>query len=282
MREGGVHRIAAGGVQHAFRFSGRAGGIEDEQRILRVDLHGRADVRNLRRLFVIVEVAALVHEFRRAGALDDDHRLHTRALRQRQIGVHLERDRLSAAQAFVGGDDDCAFAIEDAAGEAVRRETREHHRMHRADARAGQHRVGRLGDHRQVDRDPIALFDAVRLQHIGEAADLAMQLLIGDVLAVFGIIAFPDDRRLLGALRQVPVDAVGRDVERAVLEPFDVEIVRIPGDVLDPGERLDPVDALGLLRPEPFRILQRVRVHGVVFRSVDQRARLPILGNRNN
>ena len=69
-----------------------------------------------------------------------------------------------------------AVAILDAAGQAVGREAAEHHRMHRADAGAGQHGIGRFRDHRQIDGDAVALLDAVRLQHIGEAADLRVQL----------------------------------------------------------------------------------------------------------
>jgi hypothetical protein len=53
------------------------------------------------------------------------------------------------------------------------REAAEHDRMDRADARAGEHRVRRFRDHRHVDGDAIALFDAARLQDVGEAADFA-------------------------------------------------------------------------------------------------------------
>ena len=90
---------------------------------------------------------------------------------------------LAAAQALVGGDDDVALAVLDAVGQAVGREAAEHHRMDRADARAGQHGVGRLGDHRQVDRDAIALLGAQLLQRVGHAADFGVQLAIGDLLA---------------------------------------------------------------------------------------------------
>ena len=70
----------------------------------------------------------------------------------------------------------------DAAGEAFGREAAEHDGMNGADARAGEHRVGRLGDHRQVDGDAVALLDAVRLQDVGEPADALVQLAIGDLL----------------------------------------------------------------------------------------------------
>jgi len=35
-----------------------------------------------------------------------------------------------------------------------------------------------------------------------------VQLLVGDLLVVLGVVAFPDDRDLVGALGQMPVDAV--------------------------------------------------------------------------
>src|SRR4029078_12993850 len=35
---GGVEQIAAGGVQHALRLAGGAGGVKDEQRVLRLHL----------------------------------------------------------------------------------------------------------------------------------------------------------------------------------------------------------------------------------------------------
>ena len=61
---------------------------------------------------------------------------------------------------------------------------------------------GRLGDHRQVDRDPVALLDAVRLQHVGEAADLRVQLAIGDARVLGRVVALPDDRDLVAARRR--------------------------------------------------------------------------------
>jgi hypothetical protein len=53
------------------------------------------------------------------------------------------------------------------------REAAEDHRVDGADAGAGEHRDRRLGDHRQVDRDAVALLDPEPLEHVGELADLA-------------------------------------------------------------------------------------------------------------
>ena len=127
------------------------------------------------------------------------HLGHARRLGQRLVDVLLERNGLAAAPAFVGRDDDLAVAIVDAAGDRFRREAAEDHRMHRADARAGQHRHRRVGHHRHVDGDAVALLDALRLEHIGEAADPLVQLRVGDLGVGAGRVALPDDRRLVAA-----------------------------------------------------------------------------------
>ena len=108
-----------------------------------------------------------------AGAAHHQHVLDHDAVPggdvDRLVGILLQRDGLAAAQALVGGDDEGRLAVDDAAGERIRREAAEDDRMDRADARAGEHRIGRFRDHRHVDGDAVALLDAVLLQHIGEA-----------------------------------------------------------------------------------------------------------------
>jgi hypothetical protein len=85
-------------------------------------------------------------------------------------------------------------------------------RMDGADPRAGQHRIGGLGDHRHVDGDPVALLDAVGLHHVGKPADLIVKLAIGDLLVVIGLSPSQMIAVLIAALLQVPVDAVVGDV----------------------------------------------------------------------
>ena len=93
------------------------------------------------------------------------------------------------------------LGVVDAASERVGREAAEHHRMNRAETRAGEHRVGSLGDHRQVDGDAVALLDAMKMQDVGEAVHLVGEFGVSDVAELAGVVAFPDDRRLIGALR---------------------------------------------------------------------------------
>ena len=132
---------------------------------------------------VIPDVAAGQHVDRRAGALDHDDMVDAAGhLVDRRVGVGLQRHLAAAAQTFVGGDDDLRLAILDAAGERFRREAAEHHGVDRADARAGEDGVGGFRNHRQVDGDAVALLDVAVAQHVGEAADLIVQLPVGDLL----------------------------------------------------------------------------------------------------
>jgi len=147
-----------------------------------------------------------------------------------------------------------------------------------APMRAREDGVGRLGDHRQIDGDAVAFADVAVAQHVGEAADLVVQLLVGDLPGVLGIVAFPDDRRLVAALGEMAVDAVVGGVGGAVLEPFDGDVTRVEGGVLDLGEGLVPVDALRLLRPEAVGIGDRALVHAVVVGVADIGALGPLGG----
>ena len=166
------------------------------------------------------------------------------------------------------------FAVDDAAGQRVRRKAAEDDRVDRADARAGQHRIGRLRDHRHVDGDAVAFLDAVLLHHIGEPADMLVQLVVGDLLVVVGVVAFPDDGDLVAALLQMPVDAIVGDIGQPVLEPFDRDLALERG-VLDLGVGLEPVDALAVLAPELVRVLDALGVPFEIGVVVDQRALLP-------
>ena len=184
---------------------------------------------------------------------------------------------LAGAQALVGRDHDVAVAIDQAVGEAVGREAAEHDGVDGPDARAGQHRVGRLGDHRQVDGDAIALLDAQFLERVGHAADFAVQLAVRDLLRLRRIVAFPDDRGLVGAPGEVTVDAVGRDVQHAIVEPADADVAVVVDVAHGRGAvGLDPVDPLAVFFPEFGGIRGRGLVHGLVLGVVDIGALGPV------
>jgi hypothetical protein len=140
--------------------------------------------------------------------------------------------------------------------------------MDRADTGAGQHGIGRLGDHRQVDRDTVTLLRAKALEHIGEAAYALVQLPVGDLQVHRGFVAFPDDGDLVAAGGEVAVHAIGADIQRCVLIPSDENVVVSVGGVLDLRIRFDPVDALAVLAPKRIRIAEACLIHLAIFRII--------------
>ncbi len=153
----------------------------------------------------------------------DDDVFHRLAAAQRDgiVDDGLERQLLAAAQLLVGGDDHHRADILDAVAQALRREAAEDHRMRGPDARAGLHRDHALDAHRHVDDDAVALPDAARLQRIGHAAGARQQLAVADARDL-PVVGLEDDRRLVAeAALDLAIEAVVRDVQRAVLEPFE-------------------------------------------------------------
>ena len=205
---------------------------------------------------MVIDVAARHHVDGGARAAHDQHVIDDAGADALDGGVHvhLERNLAAAAQALVGGDDEGGLGVLDAARQRIRREAAEHDRVDRPEPRAGEHGIGRFRDHRHVDRDPVALLDAAVAHDVGHAADLVVKLTVGDRLRLGRVVAFPDDRDLVAAGVEMPVDAVIGDVGDAVLEPADRDVAGAEIGVLDPGRGGEPVDALGFLGPEGVRV----------------------------
>ena len=253
---GGVaaDQIAGGGVDDALRLPRRAGRVEDVEHVLGVHRLGLdALASGVLHQPVVPVVAALldVHrEARRLIALDDDDVADRRRVLQRLVGHLLERHQLAASIAAVGRDQHRALRVVDAIAQRLGAEPAEHDAVHGAEAGAGQHGDGQLGDQRQVERDAIALLHAEPAQHVRERVHVAVEIEVGERAAVAGL-AFPDDRRLVAARRaDVAIQAVGRDVEAAAAEPLRVR--RRPLE--HARERRDPLELVGEAGPERLRI----------------------------
>src|SRR6266513_2127651 len=148
-------------------------------------------------------------------ATDDEHLLDGLCLRDRVVGVLLQRDCGALAIATVGRDQDLGLGVDDATGERFRRESTEHDRERRADPGAGEHRGRELRDHRHVDRDAVAFLDAKLLQRVGGAGCHIEKVLIGDSSAVAGL-PLPVVGDLGASARlDVAIETVLRDVELA-------------------------------------------------------------------
>ena len=195
-----------------------------------------------------------------AGTPKNDHTLDRCPALERFIDVLLERNDAAAPVAAIRRDDGGCAAIRNPIANAIRAEAAKDDGMNRADPRAGEHRDCRLRNGRHINDDAIAFADSVSLQDVGEAADFAMQLLVGQD-AFVAWLAFPDDRGLVPAWPlQMTIEAIFRDVQLSADKPFREG--RLPFEDLFP--RLLPGQLAGLARPEFFRLTDRFPVHSSV------------------
>ena len=191
----------------------------------------------------------------------------------------LQRRGRAAPVAAVGGDHELHLAVDQPGRQRVGGEPAEDHGVRCADPGAGQHRDDRLGDHRHVDRDPVAGLDAEVGQRVGRLADLVLQLGVGEVAGVVLGLADPvEGHPVAVALLDVPVDAVVRRVELAADVPLRERGV-VP--VEHPVPLGVPAQPLGLLGPEGLAILVGPRVRLLlevgVGREVLGRLEAPVL-----
>ena len=143
----------------------------------------------------------------------------------RLVDDFFQGEPLTAAPTLVGRNDDSYITIEDPIAERVRGESGKDNRMDRADPRTGQHEQRQFRDHGQIETDAIAFNDAVGLEHIGVTADPVVDLAVSIALTLARLIGFPDNRGLVAAFRQMPVDAIVGDIEFPALEPLDFRLV---------------------------------------------------------
>ncbi|CRM84977.1 hypothetical protein [Pseudomonas sp. 22 E 5] len=120
--QGCVQQVAAGGVLHAFRLAGGARGVKDEQRFFGAHLFRRAhSARHFHQVFV-PDVAMLVPLDVAIGTLAHNDFLDAAGFRvgQRVVDVGLQRNFLTGADAFVGGDHHLRLTVNDATGQGFR------------------------------------------------------------------------------------------------------------------------------------------------------------------
>ena len=233
-----------------FGVPGGARGVEDEQRVLRVERLGLVRVGLAVDGLVPPDVAALGPRHLGLGALDHEDVLDGRRLRDGLVRVLLHGRGLAAAELPVRGDQQLGLGVEHAGLERARGEAAEDDAVRRTQTRAGQHRDDGLGDHRQLDRDPVACAYAQLGQRVRRLAHLALQLGVGDRPRVAGL-ALPVERDLLAVtVLDVAVHAVVGDVELAADEPLGER--RLPVEHLVPALR--PREPVGLLGPERLAV----------------------------
>ena len=205
-------------------------------------------------------------------------------LRHGAIDDLLQGEHVAAAVPAVLRDHDLRLAVPDALRDRLGGEAAEDDGVDGAEARAGQHRDGDLGDHAPVDRDAVAGLDAEARERIRELDRLAIQLGVrhGAGLAE---LTLPQDRGLvLPPRRHVPVEAALGDVELRAHEPLDEGELRGSFCALLAGHArpgLTEHEILGLSPPERVRVVEALLVEAlVVFAGAHPRARGELLGRR--
>ena len=154
-----------------------------------------------------------------AGPPVHDHVPDRGRFGHRLVGGALHRDHVAAASEGVGRDQHLGVAPGETGGHRLGAIAREARRVDRADARHREHRHGRLLAHRQEDADGVARPDPEARERIGEAADLARQLRIGQ-RAHAAVLGLRDHRGLVAVPRgHVRVHALGRQIHAPAHEP---------------------------------------------------------------
>ncbi len=187
--------------------------------------------------------------------LHDYDVLYRGAAREGKVRIVLEGDEGAAPEAAVGGYEELCLGIDYPVLKGLRAESAENDGMDGADAGAGEHGDGQLGDHGHVDGDPVALLDPQALQDVCELVHVPVEVPVGEGPLVPGL-ALPDYGRLVpGVRRNMAVKAVVARVEPPPDEPLGKG--RVPLE--DPVPLLEPVELSRLLGPEglpvPFRRL---------------------------
>ena len=253
-----VDHVPGRGVHHALGLSGGSAGVQDVEGMLGGQLRGRADVGLSLGRVVPPHIAGVVPANVVATALEDNHALHRGAGAVGQRGVHvvLQRNHSTAPPAAIGGDDQAGAGIVDPVANSVRAEPAEHHAVHHAQARAGQHGHGQFGNHRHVQHHAVAGFQPLGFEPIGKSLHVGQQIGVGDGARVarftFPVVGDP----IAASGVDVPVKAVDGDVGLAVHKPLNERRRAF----LQFRPWLEPSEPVGHLAPEALGVLQAAPV----------------------
>lgn len=251
-------RVATVVADDTLGLTGGARGVHDVQRIAaghrqRIGRLGGGEA------VLPVQVAARVQARGRLRALPD-HDVGRLVDRQFEGLVHqrLVFDHPIELQPAGSGEHQLRRGVVDAQGQLVGSEATEHHRMHRAQARAGEHRHGRLRHHRHVDDHPVTLADPEGPQGAGQARHFVAQPQVAVAVLGAGHRRVVDQRGLFAApLLDLPVEGQVGAVQTAIGEPAMGAVGQAFEDVRG---RLVPGQGTGLFGPERGRLGDRAGV----------------------
>ena len=249
--------IAAGGVDNALGFAGGSAGIENEQRVFAVHGFRRAFRGLVLDRIIPPDIPTGLHHDIVACPFEDNHLLDQGCLGQCFIDVGLQRNHLPTAESAVGRNDVMGLSILHPVQNRLAGETAEDDAVRSPDQRARQHRHNRFGHHGHVDRDAVALADALLAKAIGKLRHHLAKLAVGDAphlaaaVVALARLAFPEERDLVTASKfDLAVHAVDGRVGLAADEPLGKGW--LPFQHLIPSLR--PIQFGGSLAPEAFGV----------------------------
>ena len=272
----GLHQVSSHGVHQTLGLTGRAGGVNNEQRIFCVVQFVGVGVRLVVHQVVVPDVAALSprhsgvrYRVGGAGAVHHDNVLNIVLTGACLVGVDLHGNDLAAAVLAVGGDENLRAGVFHTELQRLGGETTEDEGMDRANTRAGKGENNGFGDDRQIDDHTVTLAHAQGQQAVCCFRDAALQFGVGDGLTVAGLTLEVEGYLVAAACLHVAVYAVVGDVELTAFEPlnfgdrelFDAVLVEAEGLRLLEAVRgvpgLSPGESLRLLLPERDACLVR-------------------------
>ena len=177
------------------------------------------------------------------------------------VEQRLVRHDTRALDAAARRQNQLGLAVVYAGGELFRREAAEHDGMNGADARASQHAEHGFRHHRHIEDHDVALSDAEVAQHGAEQLHLRQHPAVSESLLGVSDRGIVDQRRLVVAGGDVAVERVVAGVDDAAGKPAAVEALRLVEHLF---RFFDPVDGIGRLAPETFRVALPARVDVVV------------------
>ena len=180
----------------------------------------------------------------------------------RLVEQWLVLDDAAGLEPAASRQDHLRLGVVDAGRELVRGEAAEHHRVHRANARAGEHGDHRLRHHRHIDHHTVALGDAELAQNRSQHLGLDLECVIGERALLASQRRIVNDRRLFAAaLHYMAVDRVPARIADTADEPAPVDAGIGIEHLL---RRLDPVDLLRGFTPKTLRVVLAAGIDLVV------------------
>ena len=219
VRPARVREVPARGVHEPLGLAGRARGVNDEERVLGIEEFSFVHVGLRLDNVVPPHVAASLPGNLLAGAAHHKHVLEVGEIGSGLVGGRLHFKLCAATVLTVSRDEQLRAGVFEAKAHGLGRETTEDERVHGTDAGAGERNDDRLNEHGQVHDDPVAGPNAERGEAVGGLGHAALQVGVGNRLAVARF-TLEEKRDLLAvASVNVPVDAVHSDVQPPARKP---------------------------------------------------------------